>query len=50
VKSGKVSAKYAFHRADQFLVKRIARPPKQPLGGRPEMGEVVDNLGLAGCA
>jgi hypothetical protein len=35
VKSGGASAKLAL--GDQFLVERIARPAKQPLGRRPEI-------------
>ena len=48
VKPGEALAKPAFHRGDQFRVERIARPAKQPLGRRPEMSEVIDDLGLAG--
>jgi hypothetical protein len=49
VKSRKAADKLAFHCGDQLGVERIARPACQPLGGRPEMAEIVDDLGLSGC-
>ena len=48
VKSGGASAKLALHQRDQFRIERIAGPAEQPLGGHPQMREIIDDLGLAG--
>src|SRR5207245_7932514 len=49
VKSGGLSAKLALHEGDKLLIERIAGPAEEPLGGHPQMHEVVDDLSLAGC-
>src|ERR1700736_3391052 len=48
VKSGALSAKLALQAGDQFLIERIAGPAEEPLGGHPQMREVIDDLGFAG--
>jgi len=50
VKSGVASATLALHEGDQFLIKRIARSAEKPVGGHPQMREVIDDLRLAGRA
>jgi hypothetical protein len=49
VKSAGASAKLGFHWRS-FSVERIARLACQPFGGRLEMAEIIDDLGLAGRA
>src|SRR3984893_17179694 len=49
VKSGSVSAKLTLHERDQSLIEWIAGPAEEALGGHPEMREIIDDLGFAGC-